>query len=416
VRERPDYFDRLNEMARSWLSQIEPVLPQLSPMQLSMLGAMVVGDAPFLSNTALPIPWDIHANLIALLRESDRFDKLALYGSSGSTVRAEDFPFRLVRQVLDEESISIDQARISPALRDVRAFIEQDHVEVVVGCELFGYWADGPVEISESLGIHLNSSKPSFITLMMLVPQGRYCLEARAVVGLEFVEHPSSTQTAIRTENLEKEGQLYRDVGLAIEVLMILQPGVFTPGPVDIRYENWMMPNGGQRRQARPVYPSTFERFDFNARSCKLLQTLFGAAREADRRNLHNILIALRRFQQAQLRGSDEDKLIDLMIAAEALFLNDGTDELSYRLATRAALFLAGSRDKRVRVFQSLRTAYRVRSAVVHGTRVSRQDVSGSVKDVEILLRAALQRALLFIAANRTHALAKWDDMAFLGI
>jgi hypothetical protein len=67
--------------------------------------------------------------------------------------------------------------------------------------------------------------------------------------------------------------------------------------------------------------------------------------------------IALRRLRDAPLRLGLEDTLIDLIIAAEALFLTDagkGEDrgELSYRLALRAALFIDDPPRRRSQVLR----------------------------------------------------------------
>lgn len=62
------------------------------------------------------------------------------------------------------------------------------------------------------------------------------------------------------------------------------------------------------------------------------------------------------------------------MIAAEALFLSDlgsSTDrgELKYRLALRAAHFIEAADLTRRQVFEHMKRAYDVRSAIAHGGR-----------------------------------------------
>jgi hypothetical protein len=86
---------------------------------------------------------------------------------------------------------------------------------------------------------------------------------------------------------------------------------------------------------------------------------------------------ALRRFSYAgeRTRRAD-DRLVDLMIVAEALFLSESGDpesrgELQYRLALRAAFFLtkiAGS--QRRYIFELVKRAYKARSSLVHGDTV----------------------------------------------
>jgi hypothetical protein len=86
---------------------------------------------------------------------------------------------------------------------------------------------------------------------------------------------------------------------------------------------------------------------------------------------------ALRRFSSAQdelADGQSEDALLDLMIAAEAVFLTDITNdgyrgELRFRLALRAAAFI--DEAPRRSTFRLMKLAYDVRSKIVHGAEVA---------------------------------------------
>lgn len=83
--------------------------------------------------------------------------------------------------------------------------------------------------------------------------------------------------------------------------------------------------------------------------------------------------VAIRRFSQSNERTNIEDKIIDLMIAAEALFLSSGgsfTGELKYRLSHRAAMFIEGDVENQRYVFDFMKDAYDVRSKIVHGDKL----------------------------------------------
>jgi hypothetical protein len=84
----------------------------------------------------------------------------------------------------------------------------------------------------------------------------------------------------------------------------------------------------------------------------------------------HFLTVAIRRFSFAISRNSVEDKLIDLMICSEAIFLNDGNEGLRYRLSQRAALFLEDENEKRTEIYKLFSLAYDVRSHVVHGKSI----------------------------------------------
>ncbi len=86
--------------------------------------------------------------------------------------------------------------------------------------------------------------------------------------------------------------------------------------------------------------------------------------------NYQPIAIAAKRFTYSSERHSWEDNIIDLSIAAEALFLSDMSEktELSYRLRLHAALFLGENNiESRKRIFADFGLPYSLRSAIVHG-------------------------------------------------
>jgi hypothetical protein len=72
-------------------------------------------------------------------------------------------------------------------------------------------------------------------------------------------------------------------------------------------------------------------------------------------------------YESHHARTSLEDKLIDLVISAEALFSPSREGELKFRIAQRAALLLGADSDQRRRVMKLFRDAYDARSALVHG-------------------------------------------------
>jgi len=104
-------------------------------------------------------------------------------------------------------------------------------------------------------------------------------------------------------------------------------------------------------------------------------------------------------------RARAEDQILDLMIAAEALFLPEESGELSYRLALRGAHFLGTELGSRTAVYQFLRNAYAVRSKIAHGSPPDAgklQTVGGErckgphafAQELARVLRAALRKAV----------------------
>jgi hypothetical protein len=137
--------------------------------------------------------------------------------------------------------------------------------------------------------------------------------------------------------------------------------------------------------------------------------------------------LAMRRIGYALERHRLEDKLLDLLIAAEALFLSDAGSEtyrgeLQYRLAQRAGFFLGGDSATRKKIYQHMKDAYKLRSQVVHGGKIrplKRED--GNLVDLEefvdetrVYLRLALHKMVnLVMQSQSSGELVNWDELIF---
>lgn len=115
---------------------------------------------------------------------------------------------------------------------------------------------------------------------------------------------------------------------------------------------------------------------------------------------------SIHRFNLAFERRLPFDRIVDLVIAAEALFLGDLDEqyrgELRYRFALRAAKFIEHPTYSEGEIFRVMQRAYDARSAVVHGgspkdTRLPDNkiaDLSTFIGSVEELVRLGLRKAL----------------------
>jgi Apea-like HEPN len=119
-------------------------------------------------------------------------------------------------------------------------------------------------------------------------------------------------------------------------------------------------------------YPDSFDRYGWlrdpnpiPAATLMQLPTVLSSLRSAPSR----IRLASRRLTTATLRIVDDDRTVEACIGIEAL-LGEGRDELSHRMALRAATALAASEnpaDPHV-IYNLVKKVYAHRSAVVHGT------------------------------------------------
>jgi Apea-like HEPN len=136
---------------------------------------------------------------------------------------------------------------------------------------------------------------------------------------------------------------------------------------------------------------------------------------------------SLRRFNFAFDRLRSDDRVVDLLIAAEALFLDPGSEkdrgELRFRLALRAAKFCPHPSYTRREVFDLMREGYKVRSTVVHGgvvgtpklPREGAVDLEKFAEAVAVVLRLSLTRALtLATSADPSFGTSEyWNELLF---
>lgn len=137
---------------------------------------------------------------------------------------------------------------------------------------------------------------------------------------------------------------------------------------------------------------------------CVALLATWHSIRTARVRNDTATQRALRRFRYAIERQRSDDRILDFVIALEAILLaNLEGAELSYRFALRAAWLLAQDVEQRGATFNAYRAAYNVRSKIAHGAALSAKDLRINGKTVteeefanhvESLAREALLKSL----------------------
>jgi hypothetical protein len=118
------------------------------------------------------------------------------------------------------------------------------------------------------------------------------------------------------------------------------------------------------------------------------------------------INIALKRFNSGIEEDDFEDKIIDFLIAFEALYLLE-RDELTYKLSNRVAILLGKTDADADETRKLMAKAYDLRSGIIHGKEVRPIKIEGKIiergdflKRVEEYLRRSLR---WFITFARTY-------------
>lgn len=104
--------------------------------------------------------------------------------------------------------------------------------------------------------------------------------------------------------------------------------------------------------------------------------------------------LAVRRFSVALRRDNALDCLIDLTIALEVMLLPKIQHELSFRFQLHGALWLEDDTARRAAAMKQLENIYEVRSKIVHGIPVARQQVVELVTQAKALVRCGISKAL----------------------
>jgi hypothetical protein len=179
--------------------------------------------------------------------------------------------------------------------------------------------------------------------------------------------------------------------------------------------------------QPRPGHSFTALDLDIGSNLSELLR-FWNRVRKPKTPLARAYTLAMRRLSYATQRIRPEDRILDIMIAAEALYLSElGSEqdrgELRFRLSHRAAILAEPysrtgkkARIHRRRVFDVMRLAYDARSSVAHGGDFTqlKQKLDGSaislpelIIEVETVLRAALAEVL------EDGRIMDWNSLVF---
>ena len=124
-------------------------------------------------------------------------------------------------------------------------------------------------------------------------------------------------------------------------------------------------------------YPANFEDYYWNIESVPLISNsemstihrLFDLLSNAEE---NSIDLSVKRLNQCLVRDSEEDSVLDATIALEALLSDDGTQEMTHKLAMRVGALanLDESFGKTPQqAFKDIKNIYAYRSAIVHGSK-----------------------------------------------
>jgi hypothetical protein len=120
--------------------------------------------------------------------------------------------------------------------------------------------------------------------------------------------------------------------------------------------------------------------------------------------------IPMGRFSESRSRNTDHEAIVDLAIAAEALFGPKSGGESTFRVSLNAALLLASNGEAGPAARRTFAELYGMRSAIVHGADVSKksEEFHRIANEASEAMRKALRIAA--IELNRDPNALDWTD------
>ena len=244
--------------------------------------------------------------------------------------------------------------------------------------------------------IELDNSKRSLLKFINTVIYYDITIPIKANVN-EFEE------IYVAAEGLTKELltwlRLIYDFEVGVFCIKIIANGTFTPklrGTYNFAFNN----DYSTYFPKRYLFYSSYETVLSNKREISILKKVINSSNK-----IKGFDVAIRRLNSFidGFYQNDFQRLLDLTIAFESIYLNDqeSKSELSLRLCIRASRFLRKEFDERLKVYAIIHDLYKYRSEIAHGDK---QDGFSSkdllrLKEINqiapILLRESLIKLLL---------------------
>ena len=126
-----------------------------------------------------------------------------------------------------------------------------------------------------------------------------------------------------------------------------------------------------------------------------------------------NLKIAMARLSSSYEKRYPADRLIDLVIALEALFGDGDSSSTTYKVAMRGACWLYAKESDRHAALRTIKKLYGYRSRIVHGNSALGKDLTGQqVNDLECMVRSGLRKFLDWQVKNgETPSGTKIDEL-----
>jgi hypothetical protein len=270
------------------------------------------------------------------------------------------------------DRLEFNETRFEMEYDKFEASFYGDALEYEVIAPLSGVSFERNIKIDDGIEICLVDSTGSKVTRQeggtdrSVFP--KYGWAVRTTYSLpKLVGRSDTSEAAVNL--VEETRQAANDaIDKVVTVLRLLQASHAAAVQKLHRTRSWVF----SEQWAPPVtfQPDQFFTLDTGENFAEAVVWLWKALANPNFLSQKHLTVAAKRFSYAHERIDWEDRIIDLFIAAEALFLSTtgNQSELKYRLRLHAALFLGSDITTRKQIFDDMGLAYDLRSAIVHGS------------------------------------------------
>lgn len=332
-----------------------------------------------------------------------------LVGTSNSRIHrtAWDYlDYLLMRQLSgDLNRFEFDLQNFNSAYNDLERFFYTDALSLKAFSPLHNFQSDvDQIDLGDNLHIRRITSyeRENLINELKWSPTMphfealglHYAIEFAYETQKEFGDITRASVTLTDQEISDKIGKL-------VTALRLYKPGIVGLNMIKTISTSELPIPVGMSRFSMPYKSFLGERYALTGNEVNEFRRFWNMVRQLSLEKFTQVDIALRRFNYAYERDKLEDKLIDFMVAFEALFFKEGeSGEFRHKLSIRVSRFLKDEYIQRKWTAEKVNRFYDERSKVVHGEKVKLKD--DFVRTVEDLLRKSI-RLFLERLQTSTH-------------
>lgn len=314
------------------------------------------------------------------------------------------------------------------------SFLYDENLTYEVVVPLSGLVFPAPVKLGDSLEICLVNPNDLSLPLKsedssQRIPYfNEFVWAIRTKYDLPKIVGEKEINLGADEKNEERRGQANETIEHILTCLRLMNASNVYPTAIVHRAKSWLFHDV----RYYPIRYSPTVRFslqldgDFNQALQKFWKNF-----QRQVMNKHKfIALAAKRFSYAHERHDWEDRIIDLLIAAEAIFLSQtgNQGELKHRLKLHAAKFLSTDSKIRKQIFEDMSLAYDLRSNIVHGShaldavlkKIRRKEDIGFgekykfeqfISRIQNYIRTGINRMIFLASENNHQELIDWDDL-----